>query len=313
MHGGTRTRRIRGALVLALLLSGLAGCSGGSNPAAGPAVSFTASSAPTAASSASTQSEPVPGGPAGAPATQSGTGGSADLQAFLASCARNVDTWRPGQLRYTRRLSIPLHQARTYRAQVDIAPGAPSKPAPDVNTDIAGVQVKCGVAARLVPLSADVSVISGEWVLREFDQPAVVQWDWSVRALTTHASQVRLELRPAIADAQGQHIIPAAEDNSDLTMSGDSDVTVVATRFQRFYQWWQDNWGPLETILGALGVAVLALLTWLGKVRGWFSRPQPAGETDPDPPVERRPPRPRSPESSGRKPAGSGRGRGRPR
>jgi hypothetical protein len=179
-----------------------------------------------------------------------------------------------------------------------------------MNTSVAGVQVKCGVAARLIPLSADVAVDDAAWVLREFDQPAVVQWDWSVRAVTTHNSQVRLELRPAVADAEGRHIIPAADDNSDLTMSGDTDVTVVATRFQRFYQWWDDNWGPLQTIVGALGVAVLALLTWMGKVRGWFTRTRSAPGPDTAAPAGKKLPTPRTPKSSGRKPASSGRGRG---
>lgn len=215
------------------------------------------------------------------------------------------------QLRFTKRMTIPLHQSRTYRAQVDIQPGAQDQPAPDADTGIAGVQVTCGVAARLVPLSPDVAVDDRQWVLRELDQPALVPWDWSVRAVTTHPSQVRLELRPAIADAEGRHVIPAADDNSDLSMSGDTDVTVAATRFQRLYQWWQDNWGPLQTIVGALGVAVLALLTWLGKVRGWFRTTRAASGTDPapEPGARRRTPRPRKPES-GRKPAGSGRGRG---
>jgi hypothetical protein len=175
------------------------------------------------------------------------------------------------------------------------------------------VQVKCGVAARLVPLSEDVAVDDAAWVLREFDQPAVVQWDWSVRAVTTHSSQVRLELRPAIADAEGRHIIPAAEDNSDLTMSGDTDVTVVATRFQRFYQWWEDNWGPLQTIAAALGVAVLGLLTWMGTVRGWFTKTRSASGPGTPAPAIKKLPAPRAPSSSGRKKESTGRARGRPR
>jgi len=303
-------RGTRAALALGLVLGVLAACGGAGDGNAGAPAPVPTSAEPTAAepsSAEATQGSPPPPGD-GSPSVPS----SPDLKAFLADCAKNVDTWHPGQLRYTRRLSIPLHQARTYRAAVDIQPGAQDQPAPDANTGIAGVQVKCGVAARLVPLSADVTVDGGgDWVLREFDQPAVVQWDWSVRAVTTHSTQVRLELRPAIADAEGRHIIPAAEDNSDLTMSGDTDVTVVATGFQRFYQWWSDNWGPLQTIAGALGVAVLAVLTWVGKVRGWFSKGRPAEE--PEQPVRPGPPAPRSPQSSARRPAGSGRSRGRPR
>ena len=324
-------RGTRAGLVLGVLLAASVACGEGSSESNGDA----ASPAPTSAGA--TQGEPTPGDVSGEPtqgepAPGAGSGessgsnpgaptategatppGQPELESFLAACAQNVETWRPGQLTYTRRLSVPLHQARTYRAQVDIQPGAQDRPAPDANTGAAGVEVKCGVAARLVPLSDDVSVDSQEWVLRDFDQPAVVKWDWSVQAVTAHDSQVRLELRPAVADAEGRHIIPAAEDNSDLTMSGDTDVTVVATRFQRFYQWWDDNWGPLQTIVGALGVAVLALLTWMGKVRGWFSRTQAASAPEPPPPARKRPPTPRAPEPSGRKTASSGRGRGRPR
>jgi len=305
-------RGTRAVLVLGVLLSVLAACAGGSaeNGSTQPAPTT------TSADVVPGTGQPPPEGASGSPTSTEGPAqpGPGDLQAFLADCAKNVETWRPGQLRYTRQLSIPLHQARTYRAQVDIQPGAQDQPAPDANTGIAGVEVKCGVAARLVPLSDDVAVEDGgNWVLRDFDQPAVVQWDWSVRAVTTHSTQVRLELRPAIADAEGRHIIPAAEDNSDLTMSGDTDVTVVATRFQRFYQWWSDNWGPFQTVAGGLGVAVLALLTWLGKVRGWFSKPESVSEPDPPPPSRTKPPAPRSPEASGRKTAGSGRGRGRGR
>lgn len=301
------THATRAAVALALLLGVLAACTGAGEGSPGAGAP---SPAPTSAEPTGGTGQPAPGNSS---ATATGTPGEPDLQAFLATCAQKADAWQPGQLAYTRRLTIPLHQSRTFRAQVDINPGAQGKPAPDANSTTAGVQVKCGVAARLVPLSADVAVDSSEWVLREFDQPAVVHWDWSVRAVTTHLSQVRLELRPAIADHEGRHIIPAAEDNSDLTMSGDTDVTVVATRFQRFYQWWQDNWGPLQTVLGALGVAVLALLTWLGKVRGWFRKEGTAEGPEEEPEVRRRPPAPRSPQSSARKAAGSGRCRGRPR
>jgi hypothetical protein len=153
---------------------------------------------------------------------------------------------------------------------VDINAGAQDQPPPDEGTAADNIQVKCGVAARLVALSDNVQVDSEDWVLREFDQPAVVEWDWSVTAVKTHPTQVRLELRPAIADADGRHIVPAAEDNTDLTAGSDVDVTVTATRMERFYDWWDENWGPLKGILAALGVGIIGCLGFLAKVRGMW-------------------------------------------
>ena len=70
-------------------------------------------------------------------------------------------------------------------------------------------------------------------------------------------------------------------------MSGDTDVTVVAAGFQRFYQWWQDNWGPLQTIAGAIGGRG-PRSTDLGgaRLRGWCQHgaaapTQPARAADP--------------------------------
>jgi hypothetical protein len=162
----------------------------------------------------------------------------ADLQRYVTDCARQIDSWRPGQVRFAATLTIPLNQSAEYQATVDIRSGAQEQPAPSPGTLAENVVVRCGLGARLVPVGSGVSIGNqDEWILRDFDTPGVVEWDWTIRATDADDTQVRLEIRPAVAVVYGGYVVPANEDSHAPTVSYLTDIHVGAPLVDSAESW----------------------------------------------------------------------------
>jgi hypothetical protein len=185
-----------------------------------------------------------------------------------------------------------------YEASLDIRPDAEQQPAPNADTQIATIEVRCGVGARLVGLGESVAVEDeGEWIYLQFDNPGVFEWAWVIRATKPEDSQVRLELRPAVAVSGGGFVVPGNDDPRAPTIGFESDIDVQAGLVDQADTFASDNWPKIARIVGIIATALLALVAFYWK----FRRAARGQETD----------EPASPRPLRQQRPGGGRRRGR--
>lgn len=254
-----------------------------------------------------------PGGdePLPSPPTSSPPSGD-ELEQHLAACAQQMDSRQLGQVRYPLSLPVQLGQEATYEASLDIRPGAVQQPAPNADTQVATVEVRCGVGARLIGLANSITVEDeNEWVYLQFDTFGVFQWTWTIQATEPEDSQVRLELRPAVAVSGGGFVVPGNDDPRAPTVSYISDIDVQAGLVEEADFFASDSWPKIARMAAIAGAALLALVAFY-----WQLRRKMRGEDgDEDRRSASRPASPRAPKKQRRAPPrphskGSG-GRGR--
>jgi hypothetical protein len=182
-----------------------------------------------------------------------------------------VNDWRRGAAVYPRTLSIKLNESTTYDAGIDIqgtgtgglrAQFDPSQTYTDVPVD-----VRCGLGARLVSESDNLEVDKTDWLLQEFDKPGTIHWSWTVKAKKVKGGTLRLELRPAVAVAEGGYVVPAEDEKDSPTTGFTTQVQVEASPLEHLYAWWDENWPKIVSIGVALGAAIAGVLTWIEKIK----------------------------------------------
>lgn len=252
----------------------------------------------TSASSASERPTPL-----SSPPTTSASPSGNDLEKFLADCEAQLENWRPGQVRFPQSVTVPLDQSATYRASIDIRPGAQAQPAPEKGVRTAAVEVRCGLGARLVRLGDNVSIENeGVWQLREFDTPGVVEWAWDIKASKPENAGVRLEMRPAVAVVGGGRVVPANDDSRAPTVSFDSDIVVDASLVDQADFFADNSWPKIVGIATLLGGALIALITFAWKFARAIRGRDPNQATQAPSSAQTRPERPvRSPRNSRRR------------
>jgi hypothetical protein len=194
------------------------------------------------------------------------------VTSFVAQCEKSLATggWRQGQVDYPRELSVDIHKSAIYLAAVDIRtkPLPPDQLIPGPVPNGETVQVKCVLSARLVPpADQSIGIDQKDWVTREFTPTGIVNWSWTVNGLISGEHPLNLELQPAVATGASMLLQPS--DNSPYTTSYVTQLHVRASAITHAGEWWNDNWPTTQKILTALGVAVLAFLAWILKLREW--------------------------------------------
>jgi hypothetical protein len=292
-RGPRRGERVRVGLIG--LLSALAACTVPTNSGSPAPGELTTTPALTTTQSLPSDEGGTGSGGAASPTTSpspaSTTAGSGDepLGEFLAACEQKSDAWRSGRVTYPSELEIPLDEGRTYQARIDIRTGAGEETVPS-GSAAAEVAVQCGVAARLVPLSSDVTVDFTEWSLQVFDEPGTVEWDWTVTAAAAHDTQVRLEFRPAVKAQDGSIVVPAADTSRAVSAAYTSAVHVQAKALEHVYYWWDHNWTKLAGIVAAIGAAAAAVWFWfMARRKEWIAaRPKTPARTTRSRPKKRK-------------------------
>ena len=183
----------------------------------------------------------------------------------MAECEQGIQKWKDsaGQLDYPETLALKVGVPSTYNAAIDIS--AAQAPPDDLIIVPSGratsepIFVKCGVAARLVPVGElSVSPGSDEWITRGFSPAGVLEWAWTVSTDTSGPKQLRLELQPAALSADGP-LGGGAQTAEVLTA-----VSVQATAIDSASDWMTTQWPKLVGVVAALGLAGAALLGWKG-------------------------------------------------
>jgi hypothetical protein len=188
-----------------------------------------------------------------------------ELAAHLARCEEGINSWKEsaGQIDYPRTLKVTLGQPTTYNAAIDIS-DAPM-PADQVITVPSGdatsepITVKCGVAARLIPIG-DITVTPAQdsWITREFSPSGVAEWTWTVRTDTTSNKELQLVLMPAhLGDG-----VPLA--SGGITAEVFTQVEVTSTGIDRLSDWFANQWVKLAAMVVTLAGAFAAAVKWLG-------------------------------------------------
>jgi hypothetical protein len=234
----------------------------------------------------------------GIPSPTSASPSPDELEQHLAACAQQLDSRQLGQVAYPRFLRVPLGREAMYEASLDIRPGAEQQPAPEAGTQVETVEVRCGVGARLVGLGESVAVDDeNEWIYVEFDTPGVFEWAWIVRATKLEDSQVRLELRPAVAVSGGGFVVPGNDDPRAPTVGYESDIDVQAGLVDQADSFASDTWPKIARVAGVIAMALLALVAFYWKFRRAARGEE---EDEPAPPHPRRPHRRRGGRRRGR-------------
>ncbi|MET0724753.1 MAG: hypothetical protein ABWY36_00280 [Leifsonia sp.] len=215
------------------------------------------------------------GEPSGTPAQPEETfDAQSALEAFQRDCAQGVQNWRDAQVDFPGTLTVKLDESLNYNAAVDIR-SEPLPPDEVIETDggsaeFESVQIRCTVAARVIAVGDALTVdeesneLAGGWILQEFTPTGVVEWSWTVDAVKPVDQELRLELRPAIvAGASLDELTYSSASQASFT----TDVHVEATMLQAVNFWFDSNWGLIVAIVTPIGIAVLALLGWMRKVR----------------------------------------------
>jgi hypothetical protein len=218
-----------------------------------PNVEPTSSSEPTGPAEPSASSTPRPL-----------TGG---LKRFVEQCGRGMN-YREGQVDYPRRISVRLGQTTTYGAAVDIrdAPLPPRRVIPGEDPTAEPVVVQCVVGARLVAVGRGMEVQGGEssdggWRYQRFIPSGVVEWSWSVTALSPRQQELRLDIRPA-ARTVGTLDIASTASTSFVT-----SVEVESSWIERLADWFQTEWPRLTAVAFVLAGAVTAVLIFSKETR----------------------------------------------
>lgn len=209
------------------------------------------------------------------PAPSGDTGSPPDpVQPWVEECRQAASEVEfAGLVTYPRTLPVDMNEATTYQTVIDLS-GSQLPPEevienPEGETSQRNIRVECIVGARLTPVGDDVTVSEDQdadgagWVHRRFTSAGTVDWAWSVTAAAPDDQQVQLQLRPVLFVDDGARTIPA-----DAVTTLVTRVDVQATRLDRLSYWFENEWKQLAAIAGVLGVSVLAVLTWVGKVRG---------------------------------------------
>lgn len=275
-RAGANSGRRRFALGLAVtaVVGMLVGCSLGTDSGE--------DSAPFPGSTPTMSSDPDPGdsdGQGGAEQPSEDPDESADalaaLEAFRNECAQGVQNWRAAQVDYPDDLTVGLNESVDYNAAVDIN-DEPLPPDQVIETDggsatAEAVQVRCTVAARVVPvgdaltIEEQASELAGGWILQEFTPTGIVEWSWTVTAIKPVDQDLRLELRPAIVLNSTSSLDELYSSASQASFS--TEVHVEANPVQSMGYWFTTNWGAIAAIAAAIGGATLAVLAWMRKVR----------------------------------------------
>jgi hypothetical protein len=185
----------------------------------------------------------------------------------LATCRQNDPEWHPGQVDYPKSLTLPLNEAKSYVAAVDIRSTPP--PATTVlplgPTGQAPIAVKCALGARLVtPPDNSLAASNTDWNVREFTPTGVVNWSWSITALRPGDHDIQLELEPVlVTSANG---VPVGSGTADTATTFLTPVHVDTFWFEAASFWWKDNWPSIALICGGIGAAILALIKWGGSL-----------------------------------------------
>jgi hypothetical protein len=211
------------------------------------------------------------GGADNAPQTSPPGSAGHSLRSFLDDCAKDVNDWQRGAAVYPRILSIELNESATYDAGIDIrgsgtgnlrAQFDPAQTYAEVPVD-----VRCGLGARLVSDSDSLEVDKTDWHFQQFDQPGTTHWSWTVKAKKAEGATLRLELRPAVAVAEGGYVVPAEDGKYSPTSGFTTQVQVEASPLQHLYAWWDENWPKIVGIGAALGAAIGGVLAWIEKLK----------------------------------------------
>lgn len=189
-----------------------------------------------------------------------------ELEAFLADCEKNINKWQMGQVDYPGRMSVDMGDSAAYVVAVDIRnkPVTAEKVIPAEDPESAPVAVQCLLGARLVPVGEALTVDESDWIVREFTPTGFLNWSWAVKALAPGDHDLVLELRPTLEDLDGYTLVGGNSPPNTTTFV--SRVHVHASWIQHAGQWWDENWGTVLLISGAIGVALPALIKWGGDV-----------------------------------------------
>lgn len=204
------------------------------------------------------------------------------LRPWVQECRQRVgDTEFAGTVTYPATLRADLDQTVTYQAVVTLEES--DLAAEEVVTIPEGdaaerqIRVQCVVGARLLPVGDEVMVdedpeaLGGGWVNRRFTGSGSVDWSWTVTPTVPEDQQVQLQLRPTLAIDDGTQTIPASSVTTFVTT-----IDVQGTLVQRVAHWFDQEWPRVTGVALALGLAVLAVLTWWHRVRK-AARPAAAG------------------------------------
>jgi hypothetical protein len=188
---------------------------------------------------------------------------------FLDGCRNGLQQWREGQVDYPGTLTVGLDSSSSYIATVNIGPdaasGPPPRKIPGSSPERRPVWLQCAVAARLTTTGDNLDIDEDDWVVRTFTPSGVLDWNWSLNGRKLGSQDVRLELQPAVAIAEGGEFdIP---DSPTQTAGFVTTVTVTGSWPQLAGKWWGENWPVLAGIAAALGAAVIALVRWRNEVR----------------------------------------------
>jgi hypothetical protein len=165
---------------------------------------------------------------------------------------------------YPSAFRVMLNDEFFYQASVDVrdSPAEPGKTLPGQPEPLGvPVAVKCEVAARLVAASDDLTVDDKDWRARAFTPTGVIDWTWVVNGVKLGRHELRLEIQPAVRLEDGVLLVG---DDSPAISSFLSSVDVEGSPIQVVGAWVEDNRGPIVSVAGVIGVAVLAVLTWTG-------------------------------------------------
>jgi hypothetical protein len=188
---------------------------------------------------------------------------------FAAQCDRNINSWQRGSAFFPSALNVKMEESRAYVAGIDISGSNDLRDRlpNDISYTEASVDVRCGLGARLESTSPIAQVDETDWIMLEFDATGKLQWTWKITGKKPGSTDLKLELRPAVAVVDGGLVVPAGDTTTPTTVFG-TKLQVTATWTQHLYSWWEDNWGKLTGIVAAIGGAAVGVRAWMHKFRG---------------------------------------------
>jgi hypothetical protein len=225
---------------------------------------------------------------------------TADLtvSAFLDRCGDSTLRFL-GQLTWPGELGpVKTNESTNYLAAVDVGsqlqtPKQLQIPGPTPNGT--KVQVACVLNARLMPPQDESLAIDGkttvdekDWVSRQFDAGAVVDWTWSVTGLKPGDHALTLQVRPALQlDKSG----PIQGDDSRIVSKATTVHVLPGGVVDRIGYWYDHDYPILKKVGSGVGAALIAILAFSHKLReavaAVFKKKEQTGATGsrPEPPT----------------------------
>lgn len=193
-----------------------------------------------------------------------------ELDEFLRKCEESLDADRQGQIDHPANMWMKVRENQSYNAAVDVRI---DQVPPEINIDgpkpgSERVRVRCILSARLVAVGKGIEVVPSSdtdgdgWRALTFTPDGVVEWSWTVTPTVPADQELQLELQPAVKMGEGSQSAVRAS-----TVYYKTEVFVEATRIERLSYWFNTQWPLLTSVVGAIGVAILALLAFSTKFR----------------------------------------------